>query len=118
MIFPLETLQDASEVAGRVAKGFAATSRMPAHARAKVLLHISESLAAQKEEFARLITEEVQKPLKEARRELDRAIFTFRWASEEAKRFGGEWLPLDVDQAGEGRLALVRRFARGPCLFI
>ncbi|MBI4424952.1 MAG: aldehyde dehydrogenase family protein [Elusimicrobia bacterium] len=115
---PLRTIEEAAEAAAGAAKGFAESSRLPAHARAKALLHVSEGLAGRKEELARLVTEEVGKPLKEARRELDRAIFTFRWASEEAQRFGGEWLPLDLDANGEGRLAIVRRFPRGPCLFI
>lgn len=118
MIRPLSSAQDAEYVSARVAKAFQTTSRLPAHQRAKVLLAISDGLQRRREEFAALITEEVLKPLKEARREMDRAIFTFRWASEETKRFGGEWLPLDLDANGEGRLAVVRRFARGPCLFI
>lgn len=118
MIKPLSTVAEAGEVAGRLAKSFQASSRLPAHARAKILLAVSEGLQKRREEFAALITEEVQKPLKEARREMDRAIFTFRWASEEAKRFGGEWLPLDLDANGEGRLAVVRRFPKGPCLLI
>ena len=49
---------------------------------------------------------------------MGRAVFTFRWAAEEARRFGGEILPIDFDQATEGRLALTRRFPRGPALFI
>ncbi|MDE2237737.1 MAG: aldehyde dehydrogenase family protein, partial [Elusimicrobia bacterium] len=61
---------------------------------------------------------EVRKPLKVARREVARAAFTFRWAGEEARRFLGELLPLDLDAQSEGRLALVRRFARGPALLI
>ncbi len=118
VIRPLSSTQDAEDVVARVAKAFETTSRLPAHKRAAVLLAISEGLQKRREEFAALIVEEVHKPLKEARREMDRAIFTFRWASEETKRFGGEWLPLDLDANGEGRIAIVRRFARGPCLFI
>ncbi|MBI4346267.1 MAG: aldehyde dehydrogenase family protein, partial [Elusimicrobia bacterium] len=118
MFKPLSTPAEAQDVVAKVAKAFESSSRLPAHARAKILLAVSDGLARRKEEFASLIVEEVAKPLKEARREMDRAIFTFRWASEETKRFGGEWLPLDLDAAGEGRLAVVRRFARGPCLFI
>ncbi|MBI5631398.1 MAG: aldehyde dehydrogenase family protein [Elusimicrobia bacterium] len=105
-------------IVGRAAAAFAKTAAWPSHARAKALLSVSAAIEREAETFARLIAEEVQKPLKEARREVGRAVFTFRWASEEAKRFRGEVLPLDLDPNAEGRLALVRRFPRGPALFI
>src|SRR5207244_7947797 len=47
-----------------------------------------------------------------------RAVSTFRWAAEEARRFSGELQRLDTDAAAAGRLAVVRRFARGPVLGI
>jgi glyceraldehyde-3-phosphate dehydrogenase (NADP+) len=56
--------------------------------------------------------------LKEARREAARAAFTLRWAAEEARRIGGDVLPLDLDANSEGRFAVVRRVPRGPALFI
>jgi acyl-CoA reductase-like NAD-dependent aldehyde dehydrogenase len=106
------------DAAAGIAKGFAAAQSLPSYKRAQVLASVADSLQKEREAMARLICEEVVKPIKEARREVDRAIFTFRWASEEARRFGGEWLPIDFDAASEGRLAVVRRFSRGPCLFI
>lgn len=110
--------EEARELAAQVAAAFPRTSALPSHARAKILLEVSEGLQRESEAFAKLITEEVKKPLKESRREVARAVFTFRWASEEAKRFGGELLPLDLDANSEGRVALTRRFPRGPALFI
>jgi len=92
--------------------------RMPTHERSRVLQGVSDRLRAAREEFAALLCREVRKPIRDARREVDRAVFTFSWAAQEALRFGGEWLPLDHDQASEGRFALVRRFPRGACLFI
>jgi len=47
-----------------------------------------------------------------------RAVFTFRWAAEEALRIVGEVLPLDLEPGSEGRLALTRRVPRGPALLI
>src|SRR5581483_1256256 len=108
----------AAEVIAPVAASAARTAQLPAYRRAEVLLKTSEAIAREREAFAALICEEVQKPLKTARQEVDRAIFTFRFASEEAKRFGGEWLPIDFDANTEGRIAIVRRVPRGPCLFI
>ncbi len=110
--------REAHELVGRIAKAAPIAAALPSHARAKILLSISEGLEKDAEAFARLIVTEVKKPLKEARREVGRAVFCFRWASEEAKRFGGEILPLDLDANSEGRIALTRRFPRGPALFI
>ncbi|PCI40648.1 MAG: aldehyde dehydrogenase [Elusimicrobia bacterium] len=91
---------------------------MPVHERARILRAVSDAIGKQREAFASLIVEEVGKPLKAARGEVERAVFNFQWAAGEAERFGGEWMPLDVDAGGEGRMALVRRFPRGACLFI
>src|SRR2546430_602695 len=66
----------------------------------------------------RLTTAENGKPLKWARAEVGRAVSTFRWAAEEARRFSGELQRLDTDAAATGRLAVVRRFPRGPVLGI
>jgi acyl-CoA reductase-like NAD-dependent aldehyde dehydrogenase len=104
--------------AARVAASAPALRAMPAHRRASILRAVSEAVAREKESFASLIVEEAAKPLKAARVEVERAVFNFRWAAGEAERFGGEWLPLDVDAGGEGRMALVRRFPKGPCLFV
>lgn len=90
----------------------------PAHVRAAALDHVSRTLGARTEEFARLITAESGKPLKWARGEVGRAASTFRWAAEEARRFSGELQRLDTDPGGTGRLALVRRVPKGPVLGI
>jgi acyl-CoA reductase-like NAD-dependent aldehyde dehydrogenase len=90
----------------------------PAHVRAAALDHVSQTLGARTEELARLITAESGKPLKWARGEVGRAVSTFRWAAEEARRFSGELQRLDTDPGGTGRLALVRRVPKGPVLGI
>jgi acyl-CoA reductase-like NAD-dependent aldehyde dehydrogenase len=91
---------------------------LPAHVRAGALDHVSRALGERSEEIASLITAESGKPLKWARGEVGRAVSTFRWAAEEARRFSGELQRLDTDPGGTGRLALVRRVPRGPVLGI
>src|SRR5262249_14118248 len=49
---------------------------------------------------------------------VSRAISTFRWAAEEARRFSGELQRLDTDPAATGRMAIVRRVPKGPVLGI
>lgn len=110
---------DQVEAAVAAAAGVAAeAAALPAHARAAALDHVSRRLAERAEEFARLITAENGKPLKWARAEVGRAVSTFRWAAEEARRFSGELQRLDTDPAATGRIALVRRVPKGPVLGI
>ncbi len=86
--------------------------------RAEALSHVSARLGERADEVARLITAESGKPLMWSRVEVARASATFRWAAEEARRWSGELQRLDTDPGGSGRMAVVRRFPRGPVLGI
>jgi aldehyde dehydrogenase (NAD+) len=90
----------------------------PAHLRAAALDHVSRRLEERRAEVAALITEEMGKPARWADVEVTRAVSTFRFAAEEARRWSGELQRLDTDPAATGRLALVRRVPRGPVLGI
>jgi acyl-CoA reductase-like NAD-dependent aldehyde dehydrogenase len=107
---------EAAVVAAR--RAFETTRKMPAYERQRVLREISAGIRARHEEFARIMALEAGKPIRTARLEVDRAIFTFEVAAEEATRIGGEWLPLDWQASTAGRSAIVRRFALGPILGI
>jgi aldehyde dehydrogenase (NAD+) len=91
---------------------------LPAHVRSDALTHVAARLSERSEELARLITAENGKPLKWARGEVARAVSTFRWAAEEARRWSGEVQRLDTEAPTTGRLGIVRRFPRGPVLAI
>ncbi|MFY1636113.1 aldehyde dehydrogenase family protein [Solwaraspora sp. WMMB335] len=110
-----DQVERAVVAAHRVAAEAAA---LPAYRRAAALDHISARIAQRAEEIARLITAESGKPIKWARAEVSRAVSTFRWAAEEARRFSGDLQRLDTDPAAAGRLAVVRRVPRGPVLGI
>ncbi|MFT7836490.1 aldehyde dehydrogenase family protein [Saccharothrix sp. BKS2] len=110
-----EQVERAVAAAAAVAKEF---RRTPAHVRAKALLQVSQALAERAEEIAEIITAENGKPLKWAGVEVQRAVNTFRFAAEEARRFTGDLQRLDTDATGEGRLAVVRRVSRGPVLAV
>jgi aldehyde dehydrogenase (NAD+) len=96
----------------------AACAATPAHVRAAALDHVSRQLAERTDEVAALITAESGKPLKWARVEVNRAVSTFRWGAEEARRWSGDVQRLDTDPAATGRMALVRRAPRGTVLGI
>lgn len=110
-----EQVEDAVAAAWAVRHEFAATS---AGLRADALLRVSLRITERLEEIARLITAENGKPIMWARAEAARAASTFRFASEEARRFGGEMQRLDTDAANVGRAAIIRRFPVGPVLGI
>jgi glyceraldehyde-3-phosphate dehydrogenase (NADP+) len=91
-----------------------AAAAMPTHARAGLLDRVAASVTGCREELARLLAAEAGKPLAAARMELDRTSFVFRQGAEEARRLGGEVLPMDLMPHGEKRWGLTRRFPLAP----
>jgi len=87
---------------------------MPAYERAAALRKVADGLAAERDDLARTLALEAGKPIAQARLELDRAVFVFRDAAEEATRISGEMLPADSVPAGAGRIAITRRFPLSP----
>src|ERR1051326_5544081 len=107
------TREHAEAAIAAAQRAFATTKRLPAYERQRVLHAIAQALVARKEEFARVLAAEAGKPIKAARIEVDRAIFTFQVAAEEATRITGETLPLDLQPSARGRWAIQRRFPVG-----
>lgn len=80
---------------------------------AEALRRISDYIREHREEFARTIALEAAKPIQAARGETDRAVSTFMFASEEARRFTGETVPIDTQATGRGRFGWTERIPRG-----
>jgi acyl-CoA reductase-like NAD-dependent aldehyde dehydrogenase len=95
-------------------KAFQITRKLPAFERQRVLRQVASGIAERKDEFARTLAREAGKPIKMARTEVERAIFTFTVAAEETTRIEGEYLPLDWQEFTRGRWGIVRRFPLGP----
>jgi acyl-CoA reductase-like NAD-dependent aldehyde dehydrogenase len=93
---------------------FGTTRKLPAFERQRVLRSIAQQIATRMEEFARTLAQEAGKPIKAARREVERAIFTFTVGAEETTRIPGEFLSLEWQQYTAGRWGIVRRFPIGP----
>jgi glyceraldehyde-3-phosphate dehydrogenase (NADP+) len=87
---------------------------LPAYARATILMSVSAGLQARRDEIARTLAGEAGKAIKDAAAEVERASMTFHVAAEEARRIGGEVVPMELAAHGRGRLAIVRRFPIGP----
>ncbi len=111
---------------GRIAKGGAAEARsaldaaehamrepLPAHERARILDATARLLEGRLEEAAQIISAEAGKPLKAARVEAQRAVSTYTFAAVEARKLGGEMVPMDASPAGAGKLAFTLRLPIG-----
>ncbi len=90
-------------------QGFLTISRMPAHKRSSILARAGEILEKRKKEIALIISREAGKPIKFARMEVTRGIDTLSLSTEEARRIGGEVIPMDATASGEGLLGFARR---------
>jgi len=87
---------------------------LPAYERAAILAKASSVLTRRRTEIGRALAGEAGKPIRDALTEVDRAAMTFQVASEEARRIGGDVIPLDLAPHGKGRVGIVRRFPIGP----
>jgi len=92
---------------------FQKTRVLSSYERSLVLEKTSAGIKERREDLARSITLQSGKVIRDARAEVDRAAMTFDIASEEAKRLGGELIPLDLIPHTEKRWGLVRRFPIG-----
>ena len=77
------------------------------------LFNVVEKLKDNREDFARLLSLEVGKPINESLVELDRSIETLKLAAEEAKRIYGESVPLDAGLNGKGFFAFTQKLPLG-----
>ena len=112
------TEQDVEAAVRETAAVFDETRKLPIHVRASALDHISKRIVERSDEVAQVIAREGGKPLKWAKVEAARAASTFRWASEECRRWSGELMRLDTEAALGSRVGIVRHFPLGPVLAI
>jgi glyceraldehyde-3-phosphate dehydrogenase (NADP+) len=106
--------QEISEAIGAAERGFEPMKKLPSYKRAEICSRVAAGLKAHFEDFSRTLAAEAGKPIKQARVEMNRAIFIWETAAEEAKRIGGEILPLDLMEIAVNRTGLLQRFPIGP----
>jgi acyl-CoA reductase-like NAD-dependent aldehyde dehydrogenase len=110
---PLTDKQTFEQAVSAAESGFSLISSIPAHERSRILQKTSESIEEHKDEITRIICQEAGKAFKHARAEVERAVQTFKFASEEAKSIHGETIPLDASTGGEKRIGFYLRFPVG-----
>jgi acyl-CoA reductase-like NAD-dependent aldehyde dehydrogenase len=94
-------------------RAFQELRAMQTFERAAILDKLADGLERRQDEFIELMTREAGKPIKDSRVEVLRGVFTLRTAVEEAKRIGGEVIPLDLMASSAGRFGFTRRFPIG-----
>ncbi|MEV7134178.1 aldehyde dehydrogenase family protein [Arthrobacter sp. NPDC093128] len=76
---------------------------LPRHARAAILSTAAADIERRTEDFARTIVAEAGKTIRQARKEVHRAVNTLRLSAEEATRGAGEVIPFDSYAGSEDR---------------
>jgi len=112
------TEPDLNTAIERALTGFEKTRRLQSFERYEILSFIAARINERKDEFAELLSLEVGKPISAARTEVTRSVLTYQLAAEEARRIGGDVVPLDLNIPGTSRYGIVRRFPIGIVLAI
>jgi acyl-CoA reductase-like NAD-dependent aldehyde dehydrogenase len=90
-------------------KAFPAMRAMSRHERSSILYKAHSLLAERREEMARAISSESGKPIREARGEVDRGLFTLLFSAEEAHRLHGDEVPMDAHPGARGKTGMTIR---------
>ncbi|MGH9460190.1 MAG: aldehyde dehydrogenase family protein [Vicinamibacteria bacterium] len=106
---PNASKADVAQAIETAARAFPAYADLPAHRRGKILSRASDLLAKHQEDIATIICREAGKAWKFSMLEVARAIETFQFAAEEAKRIHGETVPMDASAGGENRMGFYFR---------
>jgi acyl-CoA reductase-like NAD-dependent aldehyde dehydrogenase len=98
---------DAAIEAARQA--FPAMRALTRHERSSILYKAHHLLAERHETMARAISSESGKPIREARGEVDRGLFTLLFSAEEAHRLHGDEVPMDAHPGARGKTGMTIR---------
>ncbi len=90
-------------------EGYEKLSALTPYERYEILMRASQLLKQRAEEFAKTLVLEVGKTIREARTEVQRAIQTIIFSAEEARRIGGEVIPIDAHPNGKGKVGFYIR---------
>ncbi|MCS7009807.1 MAG: aldehyde dehydrogenase family protein, partial [Anaerolineales bacterium] len=112
------TDKDLEDAVVSAQKGFEITRKLPSHKRSKILYALLDQMEKRGEEIIETLIMEGGKARSVAIAEYLRAKETIRTSAEEAKRVGGEVVPIDWTELGENRIGIVRRFPIGIVLCI
>lgn len=110
-----EDARQALSIAQNAAK---VAKKVPLHQRCAWLLDVASKLKEQREEFAKVLCDEVGKPITYARIEVDRAVETITLSAETMRTMHGESINTDAMSSGRSAHAYWRREAAGVVVAI
>ncbi|QID33284.1 aldehyde dehydrogenase family protein [Pampinifervens florentissimum] len=90
-------------------EGYEKLSALTPYERYEILMRASQLLKQRAEDFAKSLVLEVGKTIREARTEVQRAIQTLIFSAEEARRIGGEVIPIDAHPNGKSKIGFYLR---------
>jgi len=109
---PVATAADVDAALAGAVQGAAIMRKLPGFERFQILRRAADAMLARRDELGRLISLEEGKTLAEGVFEASRAAETIELSAEEAKRLGGEVLPMDGAPGGAGKFGFT---LRAPC---
>jgi acyl-CoA reductase-like NAD-dependent aldehyde dehydrogenase len=109
---PQARVEDVETAIAGAVEGAQVMRRLPAYERFKILRKAADMMAERQQELGELISREEGKTIAEGVFEAGRGMTTIECCGEEAKRIGGEVLPLDGAPGGAGKLGFTLRI---PC---
>ncbi len=109
--FPHSTKKDVDAAVAAAAAAWKSWRLVPAPKRAEILFRAAELIAARKEEFARDMTREMGKVLKEARGDVQEAIDMTYYMAGEGRRLFGQTTPAELPD----KFAMSTRNPLGVC---
>jgi glyceraldehyde-3-phosphate dehydrogenase (NADP+) len=108
---PLASIADMDAAIAAAQKAFEVSKRLPAFQRMTILKKAAALIGERHEEFARTIAREGIKTIREARKEITRAIDTMSISAEAARHIDGETITFDQLPSGQNRFGY---FVRVP----
>lgn len=109
---------DALRVLEIAEKAAVIATKVPMHQRIAWLEDVASKLREYQEDFAKLLVDEVAKPIKFARLEVQRCAETIELTAKELINLGGETIPTDVAASGRSALAYYSRVPVGVVVCI
>jgi alpha-ketoglutaric semialdehyde dehydrogenase len=109
--FPRSTAKDVDAAVDAAAEAWKSWRLLPAPKRAEILFRAAEMIAVRKEEFARDMTREMGKVLKEARGDVQEAIDMTYYMAGEGRRLFGQTTPAELPS----KFAMSTRNPLGVC---
>lgn len=115
---PAASAEDVFTAVEAAKEGAEIAANMPVHERISILNRTADMIGIRREDFATTIAREGIKTIRQARKEVDRAIETIRISAEEARRINGETISFDQMPGSENRTGYYYRFPIGVILAI